>query len=256
MTTLVKAMLEVARLTMNVHEGMASDGTTSTLIDTYLNEPVEYFSGGTLWMLSGDNDQLCVRITHGQNTLLLPSTLTSAIEAGDMYAVAPGKFDKIQLKQAILRSLREVRVPAVNTELVTVNDQGEYTLPDGVSNILKVEIEGYEDHYWTSHHWHEHNGTLYFTEGFFPDYDGNTIRIWYETSYGDIAEDADINPAINLDWLKWSAAAFLWRNYIQTVKKDDPIAVDMLNEAKVNEAHFSANKLLFSVSRTTKMAAW
>ncbi len=256
---LAEVMLDVARLVMDVYDGEATAGTATTLTDTAMSHKADYFTAGTLWILSGANLGACRQVTlHSQNMLTF-SALTGAVVAGVSYAVAPNVFSKSELKQAVLAVLRETKVPYSDTSLATVENQEAYTLPDGVHNVLRVDIANSQSSpydYHTNYWWVEEAGNLHFAIGHEPQYSGYTMRIWYEAAQEEPDEDENISDAINLEWLQWAAAVKLWRKYAQASKKDDPTAIDMLNEAKVNEAALAAKKLNYSIHPSPRFGNW
>lgn len=142
MTTLVEAMLETARLVAPVVDGTATGGSTTTLVDTNRVEAPETFTGGILFMTSGDLSGNCYPITgFGENTITIP-TVGVPVSAGDTYTAVPsGWFDKETLKQAIFYGLRQYgNIMLVDESLTVVTDQSEYDLPANVSNVRRVEI--------------------------------------------------------------------------------------------------------------------
>jgi hypothetical protein len=237
-------MLEVARLMGGVREGTVTSGTVSTLVDTAMDEPADTFTGGTLFMLSGTNDNLCCVVTSHQfgGRLVIP-TLTAAIAAADTYAVAPNKFPKHILKQAVNAVLRDLKVMGSNSTLTVTTDTQAYTLPSGVFDVRRVEVERDDDDldYERNHHWKELNGVLYFDPGHEPGDTGKAIRVWYAKDHGELGDAGTVDNDVDIRYLKWAAVSYCWRNYIQGVKKDDPIAMDLLNEAKTSEAQAMRN---------------
>lgn len=232
-------MLEVARLTGEVYESTATGGSTTTLEDSNMDQPAEHFEGGTLWLLSGDNEGVVTRVLeHGEDSLKI-ATQDNAVADGDQYAVSPNYIHLELLKQACLWALRNLgKLMKSDTSLTVVEDQEEYTLPDGVSDIRRVELATnstapytYERHYA----WREMGGTLVFHPDRIPDTDeGNLIRLWYAGYHAEIDTDEDLEIPVAL--MKWEAAAFIWRNILQRTGNDDKMAGQMLNEANVNAA--------------------
>lgn len=237
MTTLIGAMLETARLMGVVTEGTATGGSTTTLVDTGLDHPAGYFEGGTLWALSGNNSGLCQKVTSFmEGTLTFGTTLSTPIASGDNYAVATPEFPKYKLKQAVLHVLRFSPILKTDDTTVVTADTEEYALPTGVSNIKRIEAAAESSapyNFVPLYSWRERNGKVIFNPA--PSNTGNILRIWYEGAHGEIAESGTILDSVDINWLKWSAAAFLYRDSITRIKKDDPVRVDLLNEAKLME---------------------
>ncbi|NMC80190.1 MAG: hypothetical protein GYA59_12575 [Chloroflexi bacterium] len=258
MTTLAEMMLETARVVGNVFESTATGGSTTTLVDTRLQAEADFYRDGTLWVLDGDNAGLCDVVTSFlENTLTIESTLTDAIVAGNSYAVADGKFPKRMLKQAILASLTKEKVMKINSSLSVTADTEDYALPTGVSDVRRVEVAttasgSYEINYF----WREMDGRLYFMKGKEPKTAGRTIRLYYAALHGTIGDSDAINDAIDLNLLKWRGVVHLYRNYMQRMYKDEPQIIDLLNEAKVNEAQALARRVPPTFNRDPIHTGW
>jgi hypothetical protein len=230
MTTLAQAMLEAARFVGIVHEGTATGGSTTTLVDTALSFGSGYFNGGTLWVLSGDNAGVCTPVVsqHANGTITI-STQASACDSGNRYALATDKFTKAMLQQAVNYVLRRLDVTDIDTAHSA--SDGVATL-SGISNVRRVyTVDG--DSKIRNFHWKEIDGKIVFDDSSLAE----TLEIWYVKSHGELSSDSgEIADDVHLDCLIASAAVYLWRNYLQKHKKDDPTALDMLNEAKTLEA--------------------
>lgn len=264
MTTLVDVMLEVARIVDLVREGTATDGSTTQLTDSNIDEPNDSYRGGTLWLLSGDNDGACEVIkSHGEGGVLtLKNTLSNAIAAGVSYAVAGRKFPKHVLKQAVQMVLRETDIMGKDETLEVTADTQVYTLPTGVYDVRRVEVQTNESEpydYRINQHWREQNGSIYFDPTFEPITAGMTIRLWYAKPHGEIAESGSIDNALDIQYLKWAAAVQVLRRKIQEIKRDNPTDIDMLNEAKSLEESARNRMSKYSIrlmNRDAHLARW
>lgn len=238
MTTLLKAMLETARLMGTVREGTATGGSTTTLIDTLLDEPGDYFSKGTVWILSGANSGACkVVSTYQENTLAWSSALTGAIAAGVSYAVANPEYPKWKLAQAVLQVLRFDPILKTDDTLTVTANTEEYDLPSNVKQVSHIEVatntsEPYS--FKPNYNWRDVYGKLVFDHGKAPSEAGRIIRIWHIDVHGEIGESEDILPSVDIDWLKWKAVEYLYRDAMTRFNKDNPTDVELLNEAKQN----------------------
>jgi hypothetical protein len=226
MTTLNGLMLDAVKLVSTVRESTATGGTTTTIADTKLTEQAGTYTGGTAWILSGTySGQTVVVKTHGQNSLTLDSTLAGAIIAGVEYAVADAAFPMWMLKQSIMHVLKKTDIPATTTVTATA---GQITLAAGVSNVKRVIVDTEENF-----HWEEKAGKIYFDS----DSVSGTCTLWYLMPASDYASlSTSVPDAIDPNYIAWGAAAYLWRQLIQRINKDNPTAIEMMNEAKVNEA--------------------
>jgi len=233
MTTLADMMLEVARhTTAIIGEGTATGGSTTTLIDTNdLTEINGYWTGGTLFLKSCTQTDLNGTVTpitkFGTNTVTV-GTLSKTITAGDTYAVVDKEFNRLELKNAVLSVLRSRKVQQYDESLTVVSGQTEYTLPAGVKEIRRVMVDGI-----VNQHWHEVNGELTFPTKYAPA--SGTIQLIYCTPQGEITEIDDIHENYDYDWMKWTAVINLLRNKMNKIGKDEPILLDLLNEAKTQE---------------------
>lgn len=253
--TLAEAMLETGRVLDTVHEGAATSGTTAYLKDTNLKAQADEYAGGTLWMLSGSNSGTVLSIkTSTENTLALVETLTIAIAAADKYAILSGtRFKREDIRQAVRWAIKRMNIPKQITTLkVAAADKGIVTMPTGINAISNIKQVFVDDS--INKHWAEINGTLVF------DDDGieGSLRVIYvsQVADADLEEGDYIAPEIDLNYLIWSSAVNCWRKVIQQVKKDDPTAVEMMNEAKSNEqiSLMRAKKLL--PKRSIHFANW
>lgn len=263
MTTLVEAMLETARIMGVVKEGTATGGSTTTLIDTSLDDPAEYFTKGTIWILSGTYSGACdVVKMFNEGTFTLTTTLAGAIAAGVSYATADSEYPKYKLKQAVLSVLRNAPILKTNDTLTITADTEEYSLPSGVFNVKRVDVATSSTSpykFVPNLFWKEWNGKIIFAGGKEPSGTGNIIRLWYEGAHGEIAESGSILSSIDINWLKWAAAAFLYRDLIKKIQKDNPTDIDLLNEAKTLEAEAKRNAVrgeLMSMPSDPKIAGW
>lgn len=227
MTTLADAMLETAKLVTDVFEGVGSvSSTTSEISDASLKYPAGTFNGGTVWSPKCDKGVADIK-TQGQNTFTMTTTQTLALTGP--YQIADSTFPMYKLKQAALYVLGKIEIPTVNTALSA--GSGSVQINDGstllISNVRQVFVDDVRNY-----HWRELNGYIYFDD---PSTEG-ALDIYY-MSDGVVADYDDIlSDAIDMNYLTWSAAVYLWRDTIRKIRKDNPTAQELLNEAKVNEA--------------------
>lgn len=244
MTTVAECMLDVVATLGGAFFGAAENGTTTTLKDSALS-PSGKYNDGTLWVLSGDNAGLCVKVTtHIGDTLTLDTTLTDAIAAGDEYAVAVGSlFPLNELKAAVMQALQDQPVMRINdTGLQTAENTLRYNLPDGVSDVRRVAYLDDDDSYKVLLDWYENTagGELVFYSQ--PEA-GKDLILFYAGRHPWKALNEHIDGSIPMNWLKWAAVVKLYRNYIVKFRKDNPTALELFNEAKMEEARtIAANR--------------
>ncbi len=262
MPTLATAMFDLARLLTHVHTGSAtSAGTTTTLVDTGLNEPDDHFLNGLILFKSGTLAGKLFRVTDyvkSTGTITFTPAATAAPGTGAAYDVVGVEYPEAQLINAINQALAEFPVlPAENTTLVGVVDQLDYTLPAGVSNVLQVEVAkntvapfGYAVNY----HWDElATGVLRFGYGFAPEADV-PIRITYRAPYVflDTPETDTISFYINAIWLSWAAAVYALRDRMREEGRDNSMLIERLNEAKMEERRLRSSVFLIPMKRTPR----
>lgn len=136
---------------------------------------------------------------------------------------------------AINIALEEIgNVTKVDETLTVVNDQTEYSLPSGVSNVVRVQIANSSSadyDYTTIFTWRETNGKLYLPDELGFDA-GNKIRIYYNDTHDAVSNDADtIDDDIPIPLL--IAIARYWYEVIEyqehrNISTKDNAILDML----------------------------
>lgn len=241
-----EAMLELAKMTGMVMEGVSTGGSTTTLVDSEVEFPMEKFTGGTIWILSGTYIDSCMPVIESASKKFTWATaLAGAVLTGTSYAVAQKTFSKQLLMQAINFVLGRVDIIKIDDTTV-VASADEYTLPTGVKNVKRVYVasEASNPYGWIEDFsWQEVAGKLIFQSGKEPTDTGKIIRLVYLGKHGAITETGATNAfdaTINEDYVLWSAAKHLWRTRIETMGKDDPQAFDFFNEAIQESANQAA----------------
>ena len=237
---------------------------TSTLTDLNIFQPSNYFVGGLIWFLSGQNAGKTSLISgFDANTHLITfNPVTYAPAAGDRYFAMRAEYSRADLVSAINQVLEDIKaLPQENQSLTTVSGQEEYTLPAGVSDIRRVYISnavsapyGWYEHYW----WSEpQNGKLRFDGSHTPSTAGMLIRLVYCGGLTPVVNDSDtISDYLAIERLKWSAAVNAMRMKYVKVGKDNPTLIDRFKEATAQEENA---KLLFplpTVHRAPIFSNW
>ena len=241
MTTLADVMLDVAEILGGVRVGTATGGSATTLIDTSRTEMADYWRDGTLFLLSGTYSGVASRISaYSDNTITVPTTVGGAIVAGVRYAAAPPKYTFDQMQIAIQRAIDEIGdAVTYDAALVVLASTHIYTLPTGVSGVIRVEVATSADSpysYAPSYYWEENNGYLYFDTKKAPSTAGLKIRLWYRTPHADLAAYSTVvSPNVNMEWLKWMAVVNVYRDTISQTGHDDAVIVELLNQAMAKE---------------------
>jgi len=238
MTALWEVMLDVARLLTDAPGRIADSGTTTTLVDAAVMEQNDYYTGGALFITSGSAAGSVRRINSYKESTFTFDALATAIVSGAVYVVTPPLFTADILKNSVNSVLKDELIIANDTTFETVANQESYELPDGVFDIVRVEVADSLTApylYKKSYNWYEVNGYLYFDDGYEPASDGFKIRLWYRTPHGELAESGDLSDYVDLERIKWGSVVFAYRNLIERIRKDNPTALDLMNEAKTNE---------------------
>lgn len=251
MTTLAGAMLETAKLVTDVYEGTGDTAlsTTAYVYDATMKLPTGSYNGGTLWSANANKGVVEIK-TIGENKITVVTAQTAALKGA--YSIADAEFPMRKLKQAILHVLGKIELPAKDETLSAAS--GRVQIYSGttltISNVRRVYLDDVRNY-----HWQEQDGYIYFDD---PDAEGElTIEYMTDASVSDY--DSEINQAVDMNYLTWSAAAFLWRDLIRKIHKDNPTAQELLNEAKVNEAEALRTAKKYSMRRLPRdphLARW
>jgi hypothetical protein len=250
MTTLAEATLETAKIITDVREGIATAGTNATLTDANRTESAtDWFTGGTIWFLTGANAGLSRTITGWDAALkrFTFAALANAVVIGVSYAACRYEHPRGALVQAVNDAISGVGpLPTVDATINTVANQESYALPADVFNVRRVEISqrlitdalfATQPLYLESHYWYEGDGRLYFRRGHVPSRADYRIRLWYHVLHAAVAADTGaISDYIHIERLKWAAAVFALRRLLHTTKDDNAATLRLLNEAIVQAA--------------------
>lgn len=242
MATLFDVTLDLARHARGVKRYKVSqiaDSGLTMMSPTMHNISGEYVNG-TLWVMTGTGKGKFARITRAANQRLTIEDAGITLAVNDTVMICPWiDFDLDNLIEAINSVLYKYPILAVNDTLDWDSNQLVYTLPDGVSDVRKVEVENTLGNgtYTTSHCWIEKNGELHFhtAQGLYAE--GGEMKIYYRKMHGEVYEATDeIDPTVDLTYLRNLAFLYLWRSVIIHQHKDNPVASDMYNEAKIYES--------------------
>jgi hypothetical protein len=243
-TTLFDATLALAKVLGFVRTGTTtSAGSTTTLKDTARAEPSDYWNDGTAWLSSGADSgrsgQVLDFITASIATITFSPVISTAIASAVTYSLMTNDYPRDILIDSVNKALSGIPIPAENTALTTVADQGDYTLPAGVYNIKRVFVADSLSAPLEYKEWFNFyeipGGTLRFDDA--PAPSGYTSRLMYVAAPTEITADtATVSSLIPVERLKWEAAvhATMWK--YQNVKGDDPIIGAQLAYAQAMSA--------------------
>ena len=227
------------------HSTSDSSGSTTTLIDSRMtSEPDDFFKGGTIWFNSGDLDGKTAVITDfdsATGTFTFPAQ-TSVVASGISYSAAGPTYSREDLVASINQALTSIGpLPTIyeNVGFITVEDQEEYTLPTGVSNVKKVFIASslVAPFGWAENTgWFENNGSLWFDMEI-PSTAAMLIRLYYEEPHAEVSLDADaISDALHPDLIIWTAANNAVLNRAGVAENSEPFTKEMISYTQQQKA--------------------
>lgn len=156
--TMADISYEVAVALGIVTEGVASGGTTTTIVRPGLLTdppfPDDHFNRGAAWVLETTDGAAPQAEVHtisdfdAASFTVTTAAFSAAVESGDMFAVSTGgRYPLRQIVQQINRVLRTMAaVLTVDTSTITIaTDQTEYNLPAAEMDLRRVYIQGNTD---------------------------------------------------------------------------------------------------------------
>jgi len=239
---LFDATLDLAAFAKGTEDYTVSSVNGLNLFCNDLSGRVGEFGGGTIWVHTGDSAGYFGRIkTAAAQMIELPEELD--IASGDEITISAWlEFDTQKLINAINSVLRMYKIIEVNSDLVFDPDKELYALPEGVTeDIRKVQLQRdnylinpqwIESHYWKVMHprtlnLYDRHKLLYKT--------GSHIALTYVRMHGAVGKDDEISDQVDPLYLRYMSWLYLCRHLIQNTHKDNLIASDMYNEAKIYE---------------------
>lgn len=249
---LFTATLDLARYAQGVetHTITSADNANRKFSCADLNARLgEYTNGGTCWFTSGElADQFGTILNAANQTVQLADTYTKEFAAGDEVILSWFHYFNTQnLINAINYVLYDYPIMKIYAEPDdktggTYTHRGlEYQLPDEVTaDIRRVEIQDKrfrqsEESYSICHYWHLNDRVLIIDPRWAYRECGK-IRIHYVDSHGQVSRaEPKISDQVDKTYLRKMANLWLWAHEIQMKHKDNPIAVDMYNNARMDE---------------------
>ena len=242
MATLFDVTLDLARQARGVIRHKVTSVSVKSIHCDRMSAQIGEYLNGSMWIMTGESAGHFSKIRSAKNDYVIPEDESLSVSKGDVIMICPWiDFSLDDLIEAINSVL--YRYPILAWESMSwEQDKLSYTLPDGVSDIRIVKIANTLGNgtYTTSHKWLEENGELRFTGSSNLYADGGEIQIGYRKMHGEVYEATDkIDPSVDLEYLRNMAFLYLWRSIIIIQHKDNPIAADMYNEAKVYESEYT-----------------
>lgn len=223
MPTVAQATLAAAECLLLPRYGTATDSIIipTQFRDDAMEEPDDYFAGGTVWLFSPPHTGM-VRSVISQigNLVTLSSAVETLIQEGERYAMLDGRYPLNELIGALNKALQEIGPFTQKDDTLTIGDkQVRYTLPAGVANVKRVQFatQETEPYGWTAPHhwWQEHGGEIILDDYHLPSpaITGNKIRIWYEGPHPRVWAETDVVTGdVDLQRIAWHTAWIAARN--------------------------------------------
>lgn len=213
----------------------------------------EYTNGGTCWFLSGEAEGKFRSIIRAKDQTVTLANEVEGFKAGDDVALSWFHYFNTQnLINAVNHVLYDYPIMEIYEDTTEEpvkyrHTQYEYELPEEVSiDIRRVEIqsknwnipwcEKLPDTFTICHYWQLEGRTLVIDPRWVYKW-GGRIKIYYVKDHGAIVDpETDmISEQVDKNYLRKMANLWLWTHEIQMKHKDNPIAVDMYNQAKMEE---------------------
>jgi hypothetical protein len=245
--SLFDVILHTARALEALHEGVATGGSVSTLVDSGLTSfgwQDDDLNNGTVLLIrdasSGGGDEqsrLVSDFTASSGTITVGTNFSIAPAAGDNYGVATKRYPRAIMVGKINETLQELG-DIENTTDVTSTGALEYALNQNTyGRIIRIRAgnTGDDPQGWYPVPAYQHaEGKLLFKTAIPDDY---TIRVHYVGPHGALWADSDtLNVDINPDWLGIAAALKCARWRLQQEGGDERVMTALINDLLMREA--------------------
>jgi hypothetical protein len=260
---LFDALLDLARRLTTTREGTATAVNVAYIDDTTKTLGVDEYKAGTLFLKAATPKTLTITANTANRVSF--ATQPAAPAAGVGYAIINRDYPLDVLMSAVNASIKDLHAAIAEDEtLDTDRTVDTYTLPAGVSDLLRVDVEtpipnAYygpgATHFVQHHSWHEVDGELRFVPGAQPMTDDLAIRLTYRVRPDDLDDAADELPMLDYELLLWKATAHALRWGLQKYGQDpDRRVVDRLNEAQQEIARRGGNKRTYQ--KAVRVGHW
>ena len=238
---LFDATLDLAAFAKGTEDYTVTDVKGSMLACADRSGRVSEFGGGTIWVRSGEAAGYFGKIkSNAAQTLTLGTEIP--IAAGDEITIGSWQeFDTQNLINAVNSVLRMYRIMKYDESLVYDPDVVDYELPAGVTeDVREVLLHWSTGQQWSvCHYWRIENRWLVLYNKHRNIYEkGGTIRLSYVDYHGAIGKDDEISSQVDPLYLRYMSWLYLCRHLIQKTHKDNLVASDMYNEAKIYERDY------------------
>lgn len=261
MASTFQALLDICERLGHGKGGTATGGSTTTLVDSAMGDyPNDYWNGGTLFILSGDNALTTLKITDFATTTgtFTFATITDAIVSGVEYVSMPPSYSRDDLVRALNSALNEIG-PIPKYEVLTPSEEEQETyLLQGVFNILMVETtsQDEEPYDWeVNYYWKELNNRLVFATDHVPTFE--KLRIWYEARHARVDEDDDyVSDYVHPDRLAATGAKYAVLNRSTKAINSEPYLAEQLKMLRDDVDRLSVRHPVKRVQPTPHLATW
>lgn len=247
------ALFGIARNLQALHNGLATGGSTTTLVDTTVNEPDDWFNGGVLFLHATKKTAIPTDWVSSTHTLTIP-TQSASVSIGARYSLCTSRFPRDLLVQAMHDALQEIGYPDSTFEIVSVANQLSYTL-DGdayINKIKRVEVQvsgSSPTEYVRHYHWVQVGQTLNFISKV-PTESGLIIKLWADTTPQYLTDDADTLPdEIHILRLAWNGAYNALMLRLGQSNNSESLTNELLKIADAKRAEFNNKYPVGTINR-------
>ena len=231
----------VARQLMQSRKSAATGGSTTTLVDSNLDAPNDFYNGGLLFI--DQTIPVIKKITDWNSTTFTFTFATgTAVAASTVYTVVDERYPLDVIKNSINQALIEDvgAIMLYDESLTPVDEQERYDLPGGVVDVRRIEI-GTEDEGWNiNYQWKIEGGQIRFYDNLPTEED--TIRIHYVSQHPELEDlDDDLDNSLNVDMIIHAACVYAINWRITKVREGEPELRDKLS--------YHETKAMFAKSR-------
>jgi hypothetical protein len=252
--TLFQLSYETSRALKQTYDGIATGGGTTSIVDTtYRTEADSVWVGGPVWILYNANSvgaapegewAVCSAFSSSSDTLTI-STVTSAVQTGDRYAVAKKRYPLADLIGSVNEAISDLGPIEITdtTSIDLIAATKEYSLPD-VPNceVKEVWIQGQtgltgDNAYTLIYDWYilkSSTGTankIVFKDTYPID---RAVKIVYTGRHSTLsAYNSEIDDSINPRLIYTKAAVNLLQRRIMRIGDDDGTMTNMINDLKM-----------------------
>jgi hypothetical protein len=229
MTTQFDVLLNLAKRLGDTFSGVATGGSTSTLIDTSQTKPDGFWTNGTLFIQTGNNASkaLIIRNWDYPTTTFTTDTQSGANAASNQYIAITKEYSKQLLLNAVNLALTEIGPVLKKASLTPVAGQREYTLTSGTEDIRRVEVDETPDHFWRVI-----DSELVFDDGHTPNA-SSSMEIYYMGAHDILVDDDDVlDPMLPLDLVVKCAVPEAYKLRFRESRGDDKSLAALISDAQ------------------------